>query len=80
MRGRGEGRDALRSGFPGKVLSEPGAPGRRDLLVLVFSCSALSCIVHGIEKSGTQLSDFHFLFILDSTRMKHPECANPQTQ
>ena len=42
--------------------------------------NSMDCIVHGIEKSGTQLSDFHFLFILDSTRMKHPECANPQTQ
>ena len=56
VRGRGEGRDALRSGFPGKVLSEPGAPGRRDLLVLVFSCSALSLPATEAQRSQTSES------------------------
>lgn len=56
MRGRGEGRDALRSGFPGKVLSEPGALGRRDLVVLVFGCSALSLPDTEAQKSQTSES------------------------
>ena len=56
MRGRGEGRDALRSGFLGKVLSQPGTLGRRGLLVLVFSCSALSLPDTEAQRSQTSES------------------------
>lgn len=57
MRGRGEGRDALRSGFLGKVLSQPAALGRRGLLVLVFSCSALSLPDTEAQRSQTSESE-----------------------
>lgn len=56
MRGRGEGRDALRSGFPAKVLAEPGAPSRRDSLVLVCSCSALPLPATEAQRSLTPLN------------------------
>ena len=69
----------------GNLGSVPGlgrSPGEWKGYPLQYSGleNSMDYTVHRITKSGTQLSDFHFLFILDSTRMKHPECANPQTQ
>lgn len=53
MRGRGEGRDALWSGFLGKVLAELVAPSRGDLLVLVCSCSAQPLPAAKAQRSQT---------------------------
>ena len=53
----------------GDLGSIPGlgrSPGDQNDYPLQYSCleNSTDCIVHGVEKSQTQLSDFHFHFLL----------------
>ena len=52
------------AGDPGLIHGLERSPGEGKGYPLQYSCleNSMDCIVHGVEKSQTQLSDFHFHF------------------
>ena len=66
----------------GDLGSIPGlgrSPGDRNAYPLQYSDleNSLECIVHGVAKSWTQLSDFHFHFQNESeTEIMHKKSRN----
>ena len=59
-----------RSSIPGLGRS----PGEGKGYPLQYSCleNSMDCIVHGVPKSGTQLSDFHFHFLMTASQKISP--------
>ena len=60
-----EGKEsACNVGDPGSFPGSGIYPGEGDGYPLQYSGleNSMDCIVHGVEKSGTRLSDFHFHF------------------
>ena len=61
----------------GDLSSIPGlgrSPGEGKGYPLQYSCleNSMDCIVHGVPKSGTQLSDFHFHFLMTASQKISP--------
>ena len=56
----------LQSGNLGSKTGSGRSPGEGNGYPLQYFCleNSMDCIVHGVAKSWTRLSDFHFHFIL----------------
>ena len=61
------------AGDPGLIPGLEKSPGERKGYPLQYSGleNSMDCIVHGVAKSQTQLSDFHFHF---NVLQVHPCC------
>ena len=64
------------AGDLGSILGLGRSPGERKGYPLQYSGleNSMDCIVHGVAKSQTQLSDFHFLFYRKQDTAL-PECS-----
>ena len=65
--GGSDGREtACNAGDPGSIAHSGRSPGEGNGYILQYSGldNSMDCIVHGVAKSGTRLSDFHFSLAL----------------
>ena len=75
-------------GFPGGLAGKKTPPAVQETWVrslcsadplekrMATHSSILACIVHGVTKSWTQLSDFHFVLLRKSSRMRLIVCTS----
>ena len=63
---------ACNTGDPGSIPGSERSTGEGKSYLLQYSGleNSMDCIVHGVAKSGTRLSDFHFHFHCKSELLK----------
>ena len=75
---------ACNAGDLGSILGLGRSPGEWKGSPLQYTGleNSMGCIVHGVAKSRTQLSDFHFhsLFIIKMLKYSQPQSAEPRTE
>ena len=63
-------KSTFNAGDPGSIPGLGRSPGEGSGYPFQYSCleNSMDCIVHGVAKSRTRLSDFHFHFHPDGPR------------